>query len=468
MCKAVKKPHNGTKSDQSEADKKITAQMYNNLLFELTPALQNRRFLATDLGKLHQSIPFVSLASLVPLPQGKLSCKGCKSWLTVEGGIALLIAKHYLQLSDAMLVERLNTDWALQMFCGISLKVYEKIKDRDLAGRWRKYIGQHLDIDKWQVHLASAWQADMTNTQMGFTDATCYESYVTYPTDAKLIWKCCNEVFELINRIRKELKLRRSRANHDKHKKHYLHYAKSKKKTNHGRKKLCRSLLKYLDRLLQLANELLQRPMKRRHLNRLPTIEQIKQQQWSIYFGKQTTVPNRIVSLHKPYIRPIKRGKETKPTEFGAKVNKLQVDGISFIEHLSFDAFNEGIRMQSTIDMQRRYFGKCSQMGADTIYGTNENRNYCTAEHIATCFKPKGKQGKQAEQKSQMRAILGKVRSTHLEGSFGNEKQHYLLDKIKARTQQTEIAWIFFGMLTSNAVKITKRRSKSTSLSKAA
>lgn len=468
MWKAVKKPHNGTKSVQSEADKKITAQMYNNLLFELTPALQNQRFLATDLGKLHQAIPFTSLASLVPLPQGKMSGRGCKSWLTLEGGIALLIAKHYLQLSDAMLVERLNTDWALQMFCGISLKVYEKIKDRDLPGRWRKYIGQHLDINKWQVHLVSAWQTDMTNTQMGFTDATCYESYVTYPTDVKLIWKCCQEVFNLINRIRKELKLRRSRANHDKHKKHYLHYAKSKKKTNRGRKKLCRGLLKYLDRLLQLANELLQKPMKTIHLDRLPTIEQIKQQQWSIYFGKQTTVPNRIVSLHKPYIRPIKRGKETKPTEFGAKVNKLQVDGISFIEHLSFDAFNEGTRMQSTVDMQRRYFGKCSQMGADAIYGTNANRKYCTAEHIATCFKPKGKQGRQAEQKSQMRSILGKVRSTHLEGSFGNEKQHYLLDKIKARTQHTEIAWIFLGMLTSNAVKIAKRRSKSTSLSKAA
>lgn len=442
--------------------------MYSNLLFELTPALQSQRFLDTDLGKLHQAIPFKALASLVPSPKGELSGKGCKSWLTVEGGIALMIAKHYLQLSDAMLIARLNTDWALQMFCGVPLKVYEKIKDSDLPGRWRKYLGQYLNIDKWQVQLASAWKVDMSNPQMGFTDATCYESYVTYPTDAKLIWKCCNEISALINRIRKQLKLRRSRANHDKHKKYYLSYAKRKKKSNRARKKLCRSLLKYLDRLLQLANELLQKPMKRINLNRLSVIEQIKQQQWSMYFGKEATVANRIVSLHKPYIRPIKRGKETKPTEFGAKVNKLQVDGISFIEHLSFDAFNEGIRMQSTIDMQRRYFGKCSQMGADAIYGTNANRKYCTAEHIATCFVAKGKQGRHEQQKSQMRSILGKIRSTHLEGSFGNEKQHYLLDKIKARTRQTEIAWIFFGMLCSNAVKIAKRRSKSTSLSKAA
>ncbi|WP_152267175.1 hypothetical protein [Agriterribacter humi] len=117
-------------------------------------------------------------------------------------------------------------------------------------------------------------------------------------------------------------------------------------------------------------------------------------------FWTRSYSANRIVSLHKPYIpyiHPIKRGKETRPTEFGARVNKLHVDGISFIEHLSFDAFTEGIRIQSTIDMERRYFGKCSQMGADAIYGTNANRKYCTTEHIATCFVAKGRQGKQEE-----------------------------------------------------------------------
>lgn len=443
--------------------------MYSNLLFELTPDLLNQRFLQTDLGKLYQVIPFKVLAKLVPPPKGKLSGRGCKSWLAVEGGIALLIAKHYLQLSDAMLIERLNTDWALQMFCGIQLKPYERIKDDDLPGRWRSYLGQYLDIDKWQLCLAKEWKADMENTHVGLTDATCYESYVTYPTDAKLIWKSCNEVFTELNIMRKQLKLRSSRANHAKHKKNYLSYSKLRKKTKRKNKKLCRSLLKYLDRLLVQINDLHTKHQVTRSTSmRLETIEKIKQQQWSIYFGKESKIHNRIVSLHKPYIRPIVRGKETKPVEFGAKVNKLQVDGISFIEHLSFDAFNESTRYISSIYMQRRYFGKCSQMGADAIYATNKNRTYSTQNNIATSFVAKGKQGKNEEQKSQMRTILGKARSTTLEGSFGNEKNHYLLNKIKARTMMTEIAWIFFGMFTSNAVTITKRRTKSTALKKAA
>jgi hypothetical protein len=46
-----------------------------------------------------------------------------------------------------------------------------------------------------------------------------------------------------------------------------------------------------------------------------------------------------------------------------------------------------------------------------------------------------------------MRSILGKVRSTVLEGSFGNEKNHYQMNKIKAKTKDNEKAWIFFSLL---------------------
>ena len=60
-----------------------------------------------------------------------------------------------------------------------------------------------------------------------------------------------------------------------------------------------------------------------------------------------------------------------------------------------------------------------------------------------------------------MRKEHGKQRGTVLEGSFGNEKNHYLLDKIKARNQQTEVLWIFFGIMTANAVQMGKRMVRS-------
>ncbi len=46
-------------------------------------------------------------------------------------------------------------------------------------------------------------------------------------------------------------------------------------------------------------------------------------QQHSKVYGEVEQIKDRIVSLSKPYIRPIVRGKETKAVEFGAKVRCL-------------------------------------------------------------------------------------------------------------------------------------------------
>ena len=178
-----------------------------------------------------------------------------------------------------------------------------------------------------------------------------------------------------------------------------------------------------------------------------------------IFWQRSHKVPDRIVSLHKPYVRPIIRGKEVKPVEFGVKVNMLQVDGISFIGHFSYDNFNEGTRLQSSIHLQERYFGACHQIGVAAIYATN-NTKKCTENKIAIFFVAKGMQGKDKEQKSQMRSILGKIRSAVLvppKAGDGNEKNHYQVHKIKARTGNNEKAWIFFSLLACNAMQITKR-----------
>lgn len=77
---------------------------------------------------------------------------------------------------------------------------------------------------------------------------------------------------------------------------------------------------------------------------------------------------------------------------------------------------------------------------------------------IVTNFVPKGKQKEQhVEQSKIIRGALNKQRGTVLEGSFGNEKNHYLLHKVNARNEHTEKCWIFFGILTANASIISQR-----------
>jgi hypothetical protein len=199
-----------------------------------------------------------------------------------------------------MLIERLNTDRAMQRFCGLRLQAGQRIRDDDLPGRCRRRMAACLDMDKWQLTLAWEWKGDLNHTHPGLTDATCYESYITYPSDAKLIGKCCLQASLLVTIFRKTAKLRRSRANHIKHKAAYLAFCRLKKKSHRNNKKLCRSLLKYLDRLVKQVADLRSRylsvRLKNAQHNRLQTIEKAKQQQWKHYFGKESRVPDRIAA----------------------------------------------------------------------------------------------------------------------------------------------------------------------------
>jgi len=435
-----------------------------NLLFAHQQLL-DQRFSDSDLGELYVAIPFDQLAAKIPPPKHSLSGKGCKPWFDLKGAIGLLILKHYTGLSDEMLIERINYDWSMQMFCGIQLKPHEKIKDTNLPGTWRGYIGRHLGIDELQKQLAIYWKPYMEHTSIGSQDATCYESRIAHPTDVKLLWQCCNEIYLQLCELRKKAKLRKSRINYVKQKLDVLSYQKRKKKTKRQERKLRKQLLRFLIRQAEQVKTLEQKyglPLSSRYQRRLKTILKIYEQQHHKAYGPATEpVKNRIVSLSKPYIRSIVRGKETKAVEFGAKINKLQISGISFIEHFSYEAFNEGTRYQNGIYLQRALFGKCTHHSADAIYATNANRKYATENNIVTNFIPKGRQKQQDIPAAKtMRSILNKERGTKLEGSFGNEKNHFLLQKINARNEHTEKCWIFFGILTANASIISQRMLK--------
>lgn len=256
-----------------------------------------------------------------------------------------------------------------------------------------------------------------------------------------------------------------------------MNYAKKRRKSKKLIRRRQRQLLYLVNKLLLQFDELVAHWQEElrlgvgdlvlflpAHLDKYSTICKIYEQQRFHYDNPKESVPNRIVSFYKPYLRPIIRGKESnggKRVEFGTKVNTWQVDGLNFIEHYSFNAFHEGNRLQQGIVFHQKHFGKLRQLGADAIYATNKNRKFCKRFNITTCFKPKGRRTLKPllrKQEDQARRTIGKIRSTALEGSYGNDKNHYDLKKIKARNEKTEVLWIFFGMMTANAMKVAQRR----------
>jgi hypothetical protein len=226
--------------------------------------------------------------------------------------------------------------------------------------------------------------------------------------------------------------------------------------------KLLKKAINQLEDFLKDNHQKVEINLTGKFYGRLSVIRTILTQQQHLFDYPKESVQDRIVSLFKPYLRPIVRVKETKRVEFGAKVMMSQVDGINIIDKLSFNPYNESTYLENSILKHKIRFGKLAQLGIDQIYGTNYNRSLMKTNNMHHCLVRKGKPSQYEEQAQLLRQELGKQRATVLEGSFGNEKNHYGLTKVKARLEETEVIWILFGVWTANAIKIKRRKHNKT------
>lgn len=413
-------------------------------------------FLQSDLGKIYTAIPWDGLVDVFNI---KESIKGTKNYFSPRGQLALMFLKHYACCSDKRLIEQLNANIDYQFFCDIHLG-HQRLTNYKIVSQIRCELSLKLDISKTEKLLFRNWSGFIKDQHSVTTDATCYESEVRFPTSQKILWESVHWNFYQMKTICKAMQLKLPRTKYLKWKKRYIGYSKMRRKTNKKRTPLTRSLLLLLDKINKELDSLEKSyvfEMPKSYHKRRRTIKKIYRQQ-NLLFTKGENPKNRIVSIAKDYLRPIVRGKEIKKVEFGAKVNKLQIDGINFIQKISFDNFNEGTQFKNTIyKAQGLTKTKVRIVGADAIYATNKNRVFATSNKIQTDFKPKGKPSKHRKQQLLLARMITKERATRLEGSFGKEKEHYHLKKIKAKTKPTEILWIFFGIHTANALEIGRR-----------
>ena len=434
-----------------------TTQEINFISPQKEFSLYWKSFQQSELGRIYQAIPWYELAKSLKIKDKR---KGPDRIFSPQGMLALMFLKSYVGCSDRKLISYLNGNIDFQMFCGIFLGP-ERINNFKIVSEIRCYLSRCLDIKRLQEVLANYWKPYLKETNIMLEDATCYETSMRYPTNVKLLWESTEWSYKQLKLICKYLKIRMPRSKYEEQWNKYNNFSHKRKKTHKEIAKRTRSLLYLLEKIVVLLKGIEnqyqeQLELPREYYEKLKIIRKVLKQQQEI-FETGKSVPDRIVSISKSYIRPIVRGKEVKAVEFGAKVNMIQFDGINFIEYLSFNAFNEGTRLVKSIRYGRSLFGKITHISADDIYATNANRKYSTAAHIVTNFKRKGRAGKHEEHRKIISKELRKERTIRMEGSFGTEKEHYGLQKIKARTELNEILWIFFGVHTANAVRIAKR-----------
>jgi transposase, IS5 family len=455
--------------------------------------------------KLASMIPWDSLASVyaknLESDKGRLS-------VDIRMVIGAIIIKHKLKLSDRETVAMLSENLYLQYFCGLKSFQTEAPFDPSLFVDIRKRMGadkfdQFNDLviarienlkpkrkriltpgeaDKKDNDPPSSSGTNIEDEQQvkqdnNFIhnkgtlkiDATVADQQILYPTDLGLLNKSREESERIIDILcqRAELK-KKPRTYRRTARAKYLGVAKQKKKSKKVIRKAIGQQLRFLNRNLKTIEKLLDLfngkvfPLKLRDQRIFWVIQHIYAQQQFMYKNHIHQHENRIVNIYQPYVRPIVRGKEKAQVEFGAKINISEYNGMSKIDTISWEAYNEGTDMQKQVERYQKAFGCYPELVlADTIYLNRENRTYLKSKGIRIAGKTLGRPKKETLTPYQKRKQRKERNQRNLvEGKIGQGKNGYALNNIKARRKDTSESWISSIFFVMNLITLMKEADK--------
>lgn len=389
--------------------------------------------------------------------------------------IGSLIIKHKLNLSDGETVLQIQENPYLQYFVGFSRFRDEQPFAPSLFVEIRKRMGKEVFASFEETILEKIGGKKKPKQSLQprgklLVDATVAEQSVKYPTDINLL----NEARKVSEKIIDELYglsdwTKKPRTYRRKARRQYLEIAKNKRPSLKVRRRGIREQLQYLRRNLGHISELLDYlgsspfPLLYKLQRKYWIIQHVYEQQDVMYRHRKNKCENRIISISQPHVRPMVRGKAGKRTEFGAKISVSMTDGLAFVDHIGWDAFNESKDLKQQVEEYKQRYGYYPEaVLGDQLYGSRENRTYLKERGIRfggkALGRPKKKTSENAEQLrlEKQQRIQDSRERIPIEGKFGQGKNGYRLNYIRARLQKTSEAWINSIFLVMNLMVLLR------------
>ena len=360
----------------------------------------------------------------------------------------------------------------LQYFCGYPGYDDEKLPfDPSLMVYFRKRLTPEVlgEINEMILRDAKEHQAkengddDSENTPGGggnsgtmIVDATCAPSHIRYPQDVSLLNEARENAERLLDALHDPADGKKPRTYRKRARKDYLKYTRCRKHTAKMTRKAIGKQLAYLRRDLDAIDgkRSFGKSLTTRQTERLNTLRTIYEQQKYMYDNRTHSVPDRIVSVSQPFVRPIVRGKAGKPVEFGAKLDISVVDGWTRLECCSFDAYNEAGNLQEMVERFREREGHYpSRILADKIYRNRENLSYCK-EHGIRLSGPALGRPRKDEARDKAQDYRDECERVEVERRFSLAKRKCGMGLVTAKLRETAAHVIAMSILVLNLRRI--------------
>jgi len=295
-------------------------------------------------------------------------------------------------------------------------------------------------------------------------DATVAPSDVRYPTDLSLLNECRENTEKMIDHIWDKTERVGHKTSYKRNiaRKRYLKISKQRKPRKGQVRKAISEQLEYVEMNLETLGRLLSKigieNLTESQMERLMIVCEVARQQRKHYEEPKESIPDRIVNLRQPHVRPMVRGKVGREFEFGQKLAVSVVNGFTFIEVQSWNNFSEGVTLKASVEKFLKRHGVYPEaILADKTYRNRENLRFCKEHGIRLSGPRLGRPKISDNRQEKEQAYQDGCERNIVEGRLGTGKRRYGLDRIFARldgTGEIEAAMNIICMNVAHLVRI--------------
>lgn len=384
--------------------------------------------------------------------------------------VGALIVKHVENLSDEKTIQAIRENPYMQYLLGLPKFTEKPVFVPELFVLVRK----RLDNDFFNTLTLMLAEADGSKPKKEFTDkdgedhggtlkidTTCCDAEVRYPTDTNLLEDGSKLIDRLLDKFCARHNKKKPQTHRQESRRAFISLSKKKRKDRKLIDKTKLIQIRCLQADFQIFLDFLGKHVgsflkcfSRHDYKCLKAALKMFEQQKMMFEEKVRSCADRIVSIYQPHLRPIVRGKAKAKVEFGAKIGASIVNGYTYVDHLSWDAYNESTDLDLQLELYKTRFGMLpKELQADRLYLSKTNRSHVKNNHIDCYNHPLGRPPKEENDghvEDKKRAIGER---NEIESTFGTAKRVYRANDIRAKLDETADTWIGACFFAKNVMK---------------
>src|SRR3954451_21629454 len=388
--------------------------------------------------------------------------------------LRLLVLKHIRDWSYQTLEREVRANLVYRSFARIGS---EKVPDAKTLGRLGQVLGSDVVAQLHQRVVELAVEKKIVPGRKMRVDTTVVETNIHYPTDSSLLGDGARVLTRVMKRVEAAAgglaRKIRNRMRTVRQKVRAIALA-SRQKGAAGEQKrrgLYRGLLSVTRKIVKQAQGVLHEMkqfgrQKRQRVsglgNQLATmserVQQVIQQTRVRVLGGNTKYSNKIVSVFEPQTEIIRKGKASKPTEFG-KLVKIQEAGNQIITH--YEVYDQrpsdASLLVDAVEKHREQTGRVPHtVAADSGFYTQANEKQLEASGVKRISIPNRKTRSPERRAHQKQRWFKKGQRwrTGCEGRISVLKRRHGLQRCLYRGPEGMKRWVGLGIIADNLINI--------------